>query len=263
MYQDRPCAACRALCGGAQAQSRTAGLAGRGSDAPDKILRDLINQEAEGAGFLLVLSLLVQTSIIHMGQNWCVRANTSQFLLGATQNPGLANHSVRNLLGNFSISADNSIGVTSASLLLPGLLDARVELPLLGIAVGAALALGALLSLGSCAVCLVWGQAKTLPSTGSSLHSHCSRCSGSHPPQPWGMHPLRQTRSLPPDLHLGDLMLEAEASPKGVGAGARGEESALLELQNSLVLNKLGFVQLPTSGCIYKVPSVSSDEIWL
>ncbi|XP_071582876.1 transmembrane protein 25 isoform X2 [Heliangelus exortis] len=163
-----------------------------------------------------------------MGQNWCVRANTSQFLLGATQNPGLANHSARNLLGNFSISADNSMGVTSASLLLP-----------------------------------VWGQAKTLPSTGSSPHSRCSRCSGFHPPQPWGTHPLRQTRSLPPDLHLGDLTWEAEASPKGVGAGARGEDSALLELENSLVLNKLGFVQLPTSGRIYKVPSVSSDEIWL
>ncbi|KAM9369966.1 LOW QUALITY PROTEIN: transmembrane protein 25 [Phaethornis superciliosus] len=222
-------------------------------------------QEAKGAGFLLVVSLLVQTSIIHMGQNWCVGANTSQFLLGATQNPGLANHSLLNkLLGNFSISADNSMGVTSASLLLPGLLDAHVELRLLGIAVGAALALGILLSLGSSAVLhLVWGQAKPLPSTGSSPHSCCSRCSGSHPPQPWGTHPLHQTQPLPPDLRLGDLTWEAEASPKGVGAGARGEESALLELQNSLVLNKLGFVQLPTSRHIYKVPSVSSDEIWL
>lgn len=85
------------------------------------------------------------------------------------------------------------------------------------------------------------------------------------------------------------------ASPKDAGASARGEESAQLGLENSLVLSKLGkgsrwasspkmccgtwssmaaptgngvpcpsgFVQLPKSGRIYKVPSMSSDEIWL
>lgn len=89
------------------------------------------------------------------------------------------------------------------------------------------------------------------------------------------------------------------ASPRDAGAGARGEESALPGLENSLLLSQLGeggaggraalkamlrgrrpprlpqkaraasclcpagFVQLPTSGRIYKVPSASSDEIWL
>ncbi|NWI84620.1 TMM25 protein, partial [Pitta sordida] len=153
-----------------------------------------------------------------------------------------------------------------------GLLDARVELPLLGVAVGAAVALAALLSLGSCAVGLACHSPKPEPGPapgaagGSSPPARCSRCSSSEHPQPRG--PClprlpRQTRSLPPDLRLGDLAQEGEASPKDAGAGAREEESALPRLGNSLVLSKLGFVQLPMSGRIYKVPSVSSDEIWL
>ncbi|KAF1493341.1 Transmembrane protein 25, partial [Eudyptula minor novaehollandiae] len=233
-------------------------------------------QEVEGAGLLLVLFVLVQAnppaSITWVDQDGHVVANASEFLLlGATRYPGLANHSLRvhlgSAAGNFSVSAANSVGVTTASLMPPGLLDARVELPLLGIAVGAALALGALLSLGSCAACLACRRAKPVPGKGqaggSSPLSQCSRCSGSEHPQPRGGHLPRQTQSLPPDLRLGDLTQEAGASPRDVGAGAGGEESTLPGLDNSLVLSKLGFVQLPTSGRIYKVPSVSSDEIWL
>ncbi|XP_050766787.1 transmembrane protein 25 [Gymnogyps californianus] len=237
-------------------------------------------QEAEGAGLLLVLFVLVQAnppaSITWADQDGRVMANVSEFLLlGTARYPGLANHSLRVRLGgaagNFSVSAANSVGVTTASLLPPGPLDARVELPLLGVAVGAALALGALLSLGSCAACLACRWPKPEPGKGraggSSPLSRCSRCSGSEHPQPRGARLPRQTRSLPPDLRLGDLAPEAEvrarASPRDAGAGARGEESALPGLENSLLLSQLGFVQLPTSGRIYKVPSVSSDEIWL
>lgn len=85
------------------------------------------------------------------------------------------------------------------------------------------------------------------------------------------------------------------ASPGDAGASAGEERSTRLGLQDSLVLGEraqagerpetlcgrdtstrgrprvtatcplcpAGFVQLPTSGRIYKVPSVSSDEIWL
>ncbi|KAK4809514.1 hypothetical protein QYF61_015071 [Mycteria americana] len=233
-------------------------------------------QEVEGAGLLLVLFVLVQAnppaSITWVDQDGHVMANTSEFLLlGATRYPGLANHSLHVHLGsaasNFSVSAANSVGITTASLLPPGLLDARVELPLLGVAVGAALAMGALLSLGSCAACLACRRAKPVPGKGraggSSPLSRCSHCSSSEHPQPRGAHLPRQSRSLPPDLRLGDLAQEAGASPKDAGASAGGEEITLPGLENSLVLSKLGFVQLPTSGRIYKVPSVSSDEIWL
>ncbi|XP_027511427.1 transmembrane protein 25 isoform X5 [Corapipo altera] len=210
-------------------------------------------QEVEGSGLLLVLFVLVQAnppaSITWVDQDGHVMANASEFLLlGATHYPGLANHSLHihlsSVAGNFSVSAANSVGITTTSLLPTGLLDAHVELPLLGVAVGAALALATLLSLGSCAACLACRSPKLVPgpgqAEGSSLPSQCSRCSGSEHPQPQGTRLPRQTRSLPPDLHLSDLAQEDGASPKDVGAGARGEDSALPGLENHLVLNKLG-----------------------
>ncbi|KAL2295714.1 hypothetical protein Nmel_017234 [Mimus melanotis] len=264
---------------------------------PDKpeILREGTHyKQVEGTGLLLVLFVLVQanppTSITWVDQDGHVMANTSKFLLlGTTSYPGLANHSLHIHLsctaGNLSVSAANSVGITTASFLPTGLLDARVELPALGVAIGAALALAALLSLGSCAACLACHLPKLVQGPGqaggNSPPSQCSHCSSSEPPQPQGTHLPRQTRSLPPNLRLGDLAQEdggktlmcqcsetwgpksCLASPRDAGAAARGEESALLGLENSLVFSKLGFVQLPKSGRIYKVPSVSSDEIWL
>ncbi|NWI74264.1 TMM25 protein, partial [Dryoscopus gambensis] len=233
-------------------------------------------QEVEGAGLLLVLFVLVQAnppaSITWVDQDGHVMANTSKFLLlGATNYPGLANHSLHIHLsctaGNLSLSAANSVGITTASRLPTGLLDARVELPVLGVAIGVALALATLLSLGSCAAGLACHLPKLMrgpgQAGGNSPPTQCSHCSSSEPPQPQGTHLPRQTRSLPPNLRLGDLAQEDGASPKDAGAGARGEESTLPSLENSMVLSKLGFVQLPMSGRIYKVPSMSSDEIWL
>ncbi|NXY65297.1 TMM25 protein, partial [Callaeas wilsoni] len=233
-------------------------------------------QEIEGTGLFLVLFVLVQAnppaSIIWVDQDGHVMGNTSKFLLlDAMGYPGLANHSLHIHLsctaGNLSVSAANSAGITTASLLPTGLLNARVELPVLGVVIGAALALTALLSLGSCAACLACRLPKLLrgpgQAGGNSPPSQCSHCSSSEPPQPQGTCLPRQTRSLPPNLRLSDLAQEDGASPKDAGASARGEESALLGLENSLVLGKLGFVQLPMSGRIYKVPSMSSDEIWL
>ncbi|NXB10121.1 TMM25 protein, partial [Cnemophilus loriae] len=233
-------------------------------------------QEIEGAGLLLVLFVLVQAnlpaSITWVDQDGHVTANTSRFLLlGATSYPGLANQSLHIHLsctaGNLSVSAANSVGITTASLLPTGLLDAHVELPVLGVAIGAALALAALLSLGSCAACLACRLPKLVrgpgQAEGNSPPSQCSHCSSSEPPQPQGTCLPRQTRSLPPKLRLSGLAQEDGASPKDAGGCARGEESALLGPENSLVLSKLGFVQLPMSGRIYKVPSMSSDEIWL
>ncbi|NWR67362.1 TMM25 protein, partial [Bucorvus abyssinicus] len=223
-------------------------------------------QEVDGARLLLVLFVLVQANpparVTWLDQDGHVMANASNFLLvGAAQSLGLANHSLRVHVGsaasNISVSAANGFGVATASLLPTGLLDARVELPLLGVGVGAALALGALLGLGSCAACLACRRAKAEPAKGPAGGSSSSE----HPPPP-GRLP-RQTRSLPPDLCLGNLSQESTAAPGDMGAGARAEESTVLGLENPLLFNRLGFVQLPMSGRIYKVPSMSSDEIWL
>ncbi|NXG78551.1 TMM25 protein, partial [Baryphthengus martii] len=243
---------------------------------PEILRADAHYQEVEGDGLLLVLFVLVQAnppaSVTWADQDGHMTANASEFLLlGATHFPGLANHSLRVHLGstasNFSISAANSVGSATTSLLPPGLMDARVELPLLGIAVGVALALGVLLSLGSCAACLVCRRAKMVPGEGqaggSSPLGRCSHCDGTEHPPALGTRLPRQTRSLPPDLRLGDLVNEPTASPKDTRAGAREEESTLPGPENPLVFSRLGLVQLLTSGRIYKMPSTSSDEIWL
>ncbi|NXP77692.1 TMM25 protein, partial [Ramphastos sulfuratus] len=243
---------------------------------PEILRADVRYQKVEGAGLLLVLFVLVQAnppaSIIWVDQDGHVVANASEFfLLGATHYPGLANHSLLvhlgSTAGNFSVSAANSVGIATASLLPPGLLDTRVELSCLGVAVGAAVALGALLSLGSCAACLACRQTKPVTSKGGTEgNSPLSRCSCSSRPghlPPLGSCLLRQTQSLPPNLYLSDFTQEPRASPEDTGASARGEKSTVLGLQNPLVLSKLGFIQFPVSGHIYKVPSTSSDEIWL
>uniref|UniRef100_A0A8D2N2A8 Transmembrane protein 25 n=1 Tax=Zonotrichia albicollis TaxID=44394 RepID=A0A8D2N2A8_ZONAL len=177
-------------------------------------------QQVEGTGLLLVLFVLVQAnppaSITWMDKHGHMMANTSKFLLlGATSYPGLANHSLHIhfncTAGNLSISAANSVGITTASLLPTGLLDARVELPVLGVAIGAALALSALLSLGSCAACLACRLPELMRGPGQagpSPRSQCSHCSSSGPPQPQGTRLPRQTQSLPPNLRLGDLAQE-------------------------------------------------------
>ncbi|XP_064029275.1 transmembrane protein 25 isoform X2 [Pogoniulus pusillus] len=243
---------------------------------PEILRADVRYQKVEGAGLLLVLFVLVQAnppaSVIWVDQDGHVMANASEFLLlSATHYPRLANHSLLvhlgSTAGNFSVSAANSVGIATASLLPPGLLDTRVELPLLGVAVGAAVALGALLSLGSCAACLAYRRAKPVPSKGgtegSSPLRQCSCSGGSGHLPPLGSHLPRQTQSLPPHLRFSDFTQEPRACPEDTGASARGEESTVLGLQNPLVLSKLGFIQVPVSGRIYKVPSTSSDEIWL
>uniref|UniRef100_A0A8C3QNF3 Transmembrane protein 25 n=1 Tax=Cyanoderma ruficeps TaxID=181631 RepID=A0A8C3QNF3_9PASS len=187
---------------------------------PEILRKGTHYQQVEDAGLLLVLFVLVQAnphaSITWMDQDGHVMANTSKFLLpGTTSYPGLANHSFHIHLscraGNLSVSAANSVGITTASLLPTGLLDARVELPVLGVAIGVALAVAALLSLGFCAACLACHLPKLVRGPGqegNSPPSQCSHCNSSEPPQTQGTCLPRQTQSLPPNLRLSDLAQE-------------------------------------------------------
>uniref|UniRef100_A0A8B9ECQ4 Transmembrane protein 25 n=1 Tax=Anser cygnoides TaxID=8845 RepID=A0A8B9ECQ4_ANSCY len=286
---------------------------------PEILRADARYEEVDDAGLLLVLFVLVQAnppaSITWVDQDGRVVANASEFLLLDTKHyPGLANHSLHVHLGraatNLSVSAANSLGVTTTSLLPPGLLDAHVELPLLGVAVGSALALSALLGLGSLAACLACRRAK--PAPGKSQHPHHSRAE--HLQTPSTCLP-RENRSLPPDLRLGELTQEDRGKaprhmdpmwaeklllcPLSFPTATPGDVAAKggqQTLQNTLVLSEgvqtgeqpkkamlqrhwplrlswkvvamssfcpAGLVPFPMAGRIYKVPSMSSDEIWL
>ncbi|NXK45176.1 TMM25 protein, partial [Chauna torquata] len=266
---------------------------------PEILHADAHYQEVNDSGLLLMLFVLVQAnppaSITWVDQDGRVLANASEFLLlDAKRYPRLANHSLcvhlSSMATNLSVTAGNSLGITTASLLPPGLLDARVELPLLGVAVGSALALSTLLGLGFLAACLARHQAKQAPVRGvwgwcrNPLNQHLCPSSLEHS-QPPSTRLSRENRSLPPDLRLGELMQEDRGeAPMRMGpvwagktllcppsfptadprdTGAKGEQHTLPGQENSLVLSNLSFVRFPVAGRIYKVPSTSSDEIWL
>nr|XP_038023550.1 transmembrane protein 25 isoform X3 [Anas platyrhynchos] len=257
---------------------------------PEILRADARYEEVDDAGLLLLLFVLVQAnppaSITWVDQDGRVVANASEFLLLDTKHyPGLANHSLHVHLGsaatNLSVSAANSLGVTTASLLPPGLLDAHVELPLLGVAVGSALALSALLGLGSLAACLACRRAKPAPGLPGSA-SLPPRTE--HTQTPNTCLP-RENRSLPPNLRLGELTQEDRGKaarhldptwaeklllrPLSSPAADPGDVEAKggqRTLQTPLVLSEgaqTGLVPFPMAWRIYKVPSMSSDEIWL
>ncbi|XP_068515495.1 transmembrane protein 25 isoform X2 [Anas acuta] len=190
---------------------------------PEILRADARYEEVDDAGLLLLLFVLVQAnppaSITWVDQDGRVVANASEFLLLDTKHyPGLANHSLHVHLGsaatNLSVSAANSLGVTTASLLPPGSLLSR--------------------------------------------HPRHSRTE--HTQTPSTCLP-RENRSLPPNLHLGELTQEERADPGDVEA--KGGQRTL---QTPLVLSEgaqTGLVPFPMAWRIYKVPSMSSDEIWL
>ncbi|XP_068515493.1 transmembrane protein 25 isoform X1 [Anas acuta] len=214
---------------------------------PEILRADARYEEVDDAGLLLLLFVLVQAnppaSITWVDQDGRVVANASEFLLLDTKHyPGLANHSLHVHLGsaatNLSVSAANSLGVTTASLLPPGSLLSR--------------------------------------------HPRHSRTE--HTQTPSTCLP-RENRSLPPNLHLGELTQEERGKaprhldptwaeklllrPLSSPAADPGDVEAKggqRTLQTPLVLSEgaqTGLVPFPMAWRIYKVPSMSSDEIWL
>ncbi|XP_027511433.1 transmembrane protein 25 isoform X11 [Corapipo altera] len=168
-------------------------------------------QEVEGSGLLLVLFVLVQAnppaSITWVDQDGHVMANASEFLLlGATHYPGLANHSLHihlsSVAGNFSVSAANSVGITTTSLL-----------PTVALSTHSPRAHACPARPGPCRL------------TCTSVTSHRRM---ELPPRMWELVP-------------GEKIVPCQ--------GWR------ITLSSTSLL--------PMSGRIYKVPSVSSDEIWL
>ncbi|XP_005299835.2 transmembrane protein 25 isoform X1 [Chrysemys picta bellii] len=226
-------------------------------------------QEAKDPGLLMVLFVLVRAnppaSITWIDQDGHVMMNTSDFLILDTKSyPWLTNHTVQVQLSsvakNFSFTAANNVGITNSSILPPGLLDTRVELPLLAIIVGGALALGTLVCLNTLIICVVWRKGKK-----------ASGLSGPTPPPPSDSNNLklssvrlpRENMSLPSNLQLNDLTQEAKASRGDAGIQTERKDDALSEPENSLGLGNRGFGRFPMVGNIYKVSSMSSDEIWL
>ncbi|XP_042136730.1 transmembrane protein 25 isoform X1 [Peromyscus maniculatus bairdii] len=240
-------------------------------------------QEGQGPGLLVVLFALVRANppanVTWIDQDGSVTVNASDFLVLDAQNyPWLTNHTVHlqlhSLAHNLSVVATNDVGVTSASLPAPGLLASRVEVPLLGIVVAGGLALGTLVGFSTLVACLVCRKERKTkgPSRRPSLIS-----SDSNNLKLNNVRLPRENMSLPSNLQLNDLTPDLRGQalpwrhpichPTGKAterpAAQHSSRPELLEAEHGGLLTSQGFIRLPMLGYIYRVSSVSSDEIWL
>lgn len=226
-------------------------------------------QEAQGPGLLVVLFALVRANppanVTWIDQDGPVTVNASDFLVLDAQNyPWLTNHTVqlqlRSLAHNLSVVATNDVGVTSASLPAPGLLATRIEVPLLGIVVAGGLALGTLVGFSTLVACLVCRKEKKTkgPSRRPSLIS-----SDSNNLKLNNVRLPRENMSLPSNLQLNDLTPDLRGKATERPMAQHSSRPELLEAEPGGLLTSRGFIRLPMLGYIYRVSSVSSDEIWL
>ncbi|XP_017378924.1 transmembrane protein 25 isoform X2 [Cebus imitator] len=226
-------------------------------------------QEAQDSGLLVVLFALVRANppanVTWIDQDGPVTVNTSDFLVLDAQNyPWLTNHTVqlqlRSLAHNLSVVATNDVGVTSASLPAPGLLATRVEVPLVGIVVAAGLALSTLMGFSTLVACLVCRKEKKTkgPSRRPSLIS-----SDSNNLKLNNVRLPRENMSLPSNLQLNDLTPDSRVKPADRQMAQNNSRPELLDPEPGGLLTSRGFIRLPMLGYIYRVSSVSSDEIWL
>uniref|UniRef100_K7GHV5 Transmembrane protein 25 n=1 Tax=Pelodiscus sinensis TaxID=13735 RepID=K7GHV5_PELSI len=229
-------------------------------------------QEAKDPGLFMVLFVLVRAnppaSITWTDQDGHVMLNTSDFLILDTKSyPWMTNHTVQVQLSsvakNFSFSAANNVGITNSSILPPGLLDTHVELRLLTIIVGGALVLGTLLCLNTLIVCVVCRKRKKAsgllgptPLPLSSSDSNNRKLNSVRLP--------RENMSLPSNLQLNDLTQETKGALGETRSPADENRATTFPApQSGLAMHPPGFVRFPMVGHIYKVSSMSSDEIWL
>ncbi|XP_054448343.1 transmembrane protein 25 isoform X2 [Pteronotus mesoamericanus] len=225
-------------------------------------------QKAQGQGFLLVLFALVRANppanVTWIDQDGLVTVNTSDFLVLDAQNyPWLTNHTVRlqlrSLAYNLSVVATNDVGVTTASLPAQGLLATRVEVPLLGIIVAGGLSLGTLVAFSTLVACLVYRKEKTKGSSRrpSLISSDSNNLKLNNVRLP------RENMSLPSNLQLNDLTPDSRGKPVDRQMAWNNSRPELLDSEPGGLLTSQGFIRLPMLGYIYRVSSVSSDEIWL
>ncbi|XP_074191507.1 transmembrane protein 25 isoform X3 [Rhinolophus sinicus] len=73
----------------------------------------------------------------------------------------------------------------------------------------------------------------------------------------------RENLSLPSNLQLNNLTPDPRGKPADQQVARNNSQPELLDLEPGGLLTSQGFIRLPVLGYIYRVSSVSSDEIWL
>lgn len=224
--------------------------------------------ETSDPGLSLVLFALVRSNppatLSFVDQTGHVVANTSDFLiLDSHSYPWLTNHSLRVALnsqsGNISLNANNSLGTAQTNFTLAEFLQSRVEVPMLGIVTGGAMAFMALLILSLIVLCLMQkNKSKTFDEPVEIVMANMSESTNLKTEKPEKPHMPRENMSLPSNMQLNDLNTLRKVVRDLAKQSSLDEEEDL-----SLAYAARGFARYPMVGYIYKVNSTSSEEIWL
>ncbi|XP_048418117.1 transmembrane protein 25 isoform X2 [Stegostoma tigrinum] len=243
---------------------------------PEIVQMDTEYRERNDSGLFLALFVLVHAnppaSITWVDESGHVVVNTSHFMILDTKTyPWLTNHTVHvqvsSLAKNYTFTAGNEFGATKSSFSLPGFFHSRVEVPVVVILLGGVVGLLSILLLNVIVLCAVYrrrkGRADLKSVADSAVHSESTnvKCEDAQIP--------RETISLQSNLQLNPDLNNLNQPPAEPGPASRhlSESRAacedLSDQENVTVADSRGFVHFPTYGYIYKVSSVSSDEIWL
>ncbi|XP_030236461.1 transmembrane protein 25 isoform X3 [Gadus morhua] len=208
------------------------------------------SETSDPSDLSLVLFALVRSNppatLTFVDQSGQMVANTSDLLvLDARSYPWLANHTLKvtlsSLSGNVSMNASNSVGTAQSNLTLAEFLQSRVEVPMLGIVTGGAMAFMALLILSLIVLCLMQKNSKAIDEPVEILMTKKS--------------PALFTRST-------SAILKTEKVDKAHLPRENMSLPSNMQL-NDLCTLRRGFSRYPMVGYIYKVNSTSSEEIWL
>ncbi|XP_042270502.1 transmembrane protein 25 [Thunnus albacares] len=228
--------------------------------------------ETSDPGLSLVLFALVRSNppatITFVDQSGQLVANTSDFfILDSRSYPWLMNHTLRvklsSLSENVSLNASNSVGAVQSNLTLAEFLQSRVEVPMLGIVTGGAMAFMALLILSLIVLCLMQkNKSKSFDESVEILMTKKSDSANLKTETTDKTYIPRENMSLPSNMQLNDLstLRKAREAAQQNSVGEKKEEE---EEDLSLAYAARGFARYPMVGYIYKVNSTSSEEIWL
>uniref|UniRef100_UPI00398E5672 transmembrane protein 25 isoform X1 n=2 Tax=Pristiophorus japonicus TaxID=55135 RepID=UPI00398E5672 len=244
---------------------------------PEVVRMDAEYKERNDSGLFLVLFVLVHANppatITWVDEGGRVIVNTSNFMILDTKSyPWLTNHTVHvqlsSLAKNYSFTAGNEFGVTNSSISLPGFLHSRVEVPVLVILLGGVLGLLAILLLNVIVLCAVYrrkkGSADLKPDCDSAVHSKSTNVKCDDAQNPRVNIPLQSNLQLNQQQDANDLNLspaEADGVPRHLSENQAASD--LSDQEHSAAVDPKGSVHFPMHGHIYKVSSMSSDEIWL
>uniref|UniRef100_A0A8C4XBM9 Ig-like domain-containing protein n=1 Tax=Erpetoichthys calabaricus TaxID=27687 RepID=A0A8C4XBM9_ERPCA len=226
---------------------------------PEVVQMNASYSDTDEAGLSLILFALIRSNpsatITWLDDTGQLVANTTDFLILDSKNyPWLTNHTLHvtlsSLPSNISVSAKNQLGITNSSIALADFLRSRVEVPVLAILLeGHWFPLSGALEPPA----LLCVQISLL----FCFHCKVSQFSFDNVLLP------RENMSLPSNLQLNDLSGLCKGEFPFPPYWSHFASISLMILWSSGLLLLHRFCPLPMVGYIYKVSSMSSDEIWL